>query len=92
MKENIGETIEEIHVANCKKITDEAIEAILNNSKGLQFLMFHSCPNVTGKKSFKINKLLINYTMPLDASRVALEEYTFNKSNQKFKHLTWTVY
>lgn len=74
MSKTVGETIEEIHIANCKQITDESIEAILNNSKAIKFLMFHSCPKVT------------------DASRVALEDYSFNKSNQQFKHLTWTVY
>jgi hypothetical protein len=49
MTKNVGETIEEIHIANCKQITDESIEAILNNSKAIKFLMFHSCPKVTGK-------------------------------------------
>ena len=48
MTKNVGDTIEEIHVANCKLITDESIEAILNNSKAIKFLIFHSCPNVTG--------------------------------------------
>ena len=48
MTQNVGETIEEIHVADCKNITDESIEAILNSSKAIKFLMFHSCPKVTG--------------------------------------------
>lgn len=49
MTTGVGETIEEIHVSNCRLITDEAIEAILNSSKNLKFLMFHNCPRVTGK-------------------------------------------
>jgi hypothetical protein len=54
MSKNVGETIEEIHIANCKKITDESIEAILHSSNVLTCLMFHSCPKVTGNFKLKL--------------------------------------
>ncbi len=50
MTPHVSLKIEEIHIAHCNSITDESIECILLNSKKIKYLLFHSCPNVTGKK------------------------------------------
>ena len=43
---------------------------------------------------FTFIKYLLFHSCPktTDASRLALEDYMTNNSNQKVKHLTWTVY
>jgi hypothetical protein len=48
MTPQVSQKIEEIHIAHCNSITDESIECILLNSKKIKYLLFHSCPNVTG--------------------------------------------
>ena len=50
MSESVTKTIEEIHIAHCDQITDEAIECILLKSKCIKYLLFHCCPKTTGKQ------------------------------------------
>jgi ribosomal protein S8 len=57
---NVSNTIEEIHVSNCKLITDESIECILIKTKCLKNLLFHSCPKITG-----IYKLIESYLLKI---------------------------
>ena len=52
MTDNVTKTIEEIHIAHCDLITDAAIECILLNSTKIKYLLFHSCPRVTGEEMF----------------------------------------
>ena len=42
----------------------------------------------------KLIKYLLFHCCPkmTDASRLALEDYMTNNSNQRFQHLTWTIY
>ena len=42
----------------------------------------------------KMIKYLLFHCCPktTDASRLALEDYIANNSNQKFQHLTWSIY
>lgn len=48
LNSNVSNTIEEIHISNCKLLTDESIECILMKTKCLKNLLFHSCPKITG--------------------------------------------
>jgi EIN3-binding F-box protein len=48
MTTNVAEGIEEIHMAHCDHVTDEAIECILLKSKSVKYLMFHCCKRTTG--------------------------------------------
>ncbi len=54
MNDNVSKTIEEIHIAHCEIITDESIECILLNCKNIKYLLFHSCPQITGKNRLNI--------------------------------------
>lgn len=47
---NVSKTIEEIHMAHCDSLSDESIECILLNSKKIKYLIFHSCPLITGEE------------------------------------------
>ncbi len=57
MTDNVSATIEELHIGNCKELTDESIEAILIKSKRIKFLLFHDCPKLTSN---------CNYLLPVD--------------------------
>jgi len=73
MTESVSNSVEEVHVARCCKITDEAIECITLRASKLKNLLFDNCPKLT------------------EASRIALEQYINNSSNQKLQYLTWTI-
>lgn len=72
----------------------------VNVSKTIEEIHIANCEQITDEsiecilmKSTRIKYLLFhNCPKTSEASRLALEDYMTNNSNQKFRHLTWTIY
>jgi len=41
--------MQEVHVDGCQRITDDAVEALTYFCQRINILIFHGCPNITGK-------------------------------------------
>lgn len=71
-----------------------------NLSKKIEEIHIAHCDLITDEsiECILLNSKLIKYLLfhccpkMTDASRLALEDYMTNNSNQRFQHLTWTVY
>ncbi|XP_064629069.1 protein AMN1 homolog isoform X2 [Lineus longissimus] len=50
-------TLMEIHISNCRNITDEAVEAVTVNCPQIKILLFHGCPNVTDQSRIALEEL-----------------------------------
>ena len=43
--------VKEVHMGGCQRITDDAVEALTYFCRRLNILIFHWCPNITGKST-----------------------------------------
>lgn len=84
------------------KITDSGVFSLItsNVSKTIEEIHVANCDGITDEsiEFILLQCKMIKYLMfhscknTTDASRVALENYMTNSSNQKIKHLTWSIY
>ena len=64
MTDSVSNSVEEVHVARCYKITDEAIECITLRASKLKNLLFDNCPNLTGiNRSLKLINANIYFSL-----------------------------
>jgi len=52
-----GQQLKEIHMARCRELTDEAVEAVTQYCPNINILLLHECPKITDQSRVAVEEL-----------------------------------
>lgn len=58
-------SLTEVHINGCQKVTDEAVEAIMQFCPQISIFIFHGCPNITEQSRQALEDLTLSRSSPM---------------------------